>query len=45
MLELPDQDFKEPIIKMLQQSITSYPETNEQIENLSKGVEGIKISK
>lgn len=45
MLELPDKDFKEPIIKMLQQLITSYLERIEQIENLSKGIEVIKISK
>ena len=45
MLELHDKDFKEPIIKMLQQSITSYLERNEQIENLSEDVEVIKISK
>lgn len=34
-LGLSDKDFKEAVIKMLQQLITNSLETNEQIENLS----------
>ena len=35
MLELSDKDFKESMIKMLQQIITYTLETNEKIESLS----------
>lgn len=35
-------DFKAVVVKMLQQAITDLPETNEKLENLSKGIEVIK---
>lgn len=44
-LELSDMSLKEAVLKMLQQLITNYLETNERIENLSKKIEVIKIPK
>lgn len=37
MLELSDKGFKAVIIKMLQQSITNFLETNEENRKLQKG--------
>lgn len=39
MLELSENNFKAPIIKMLWQTIKNTLETNEKIENLSKEIE------
>lgn len=36
MLELHDTNFLKVVIKMLQNSITDYVETNEKLNNLSK---------
>lgn len=42
MLELSDKNFKIIIIKMLQQAVTDSHETNDNIENLIKEMQGIK---
>lgn len=38
MVELSDKNFKETIIKVLQQAILNFVETNEKVENISKDV-------